>query len=71
MNAGQLAKILQSVEPSTPIGVSIAMDIDDRKDIICNNIDNIDAFAQMEVSSVSIDEIKGYGVQIEICVFPT
>ena len=71
MNAGELAKILQSVEPGTPIGVSIAMDIDDRKDIICNNIDNIDAFAQMEVSSVSIDEIKGYGVQIEICVFPT
>jgi hypothetical protein len=71
MNAGQLAKILQSVEPSTPIGVNIAMDIDDRKDIISNNIDNIDAFAQMEVSSVSIDEIKGYGVQIEICVFPT
>jgi hypothetical protein len=71
MNAGQLAKILQSVEPSTPIGVNIAMDIDDRKDIISNNIDNIDAFAQMEVSSVSIDEIKGYGIQIEICVYPT
>ena len=70
MKAGQLAKILQSVDPLSEVCFTVGCDIDDRREIIRAATGDIDILADIDNISVDISELAIKGIRVDINLHP-
>ena len=71
MKAGQLARILQSVEPNTEVSFSVFYESDDRERFLSEIRNDPDALTEMVAKFVEIDEVLPGHLRVDISVFPT
>ena len=70
MKAGQLARILQSIDPLSEVCFTVGCDIDDRREIIRAATGDIDILADIDNISVDISELAIKGIRVDINLHP-
>lgn len=69
MKAGQLARILQSVEPETDVNFFVGFDIEDRRNIGKACIDDPDILADIDTVSVEIGDFYP-SIKVDVTLYP-
>lgn len=69
MKAGQLARILLSVNPETEVYFSVGYDNDDRREIL-KAAGDPDVFSEMKAQTAEISEVSVDEFRLDISLFP-
>lgn len=69
MNAGQLIKILSSVDEKTDVLFSIGYDLEEREDFL-DSVPNADDLADLEARHAEVSEISKNKLRLDIHIFP-
>lgn len=69
MNAGQLIKILSSVDEKTDVLFSIGYDLEEREDFL-DTAPNADDLADLEARYAEVSEISKNKMRLDIKIFP-
>ena len=70
MKAGQLARILQSVEPETEVSFTVGYDNQDRRNIAEMGCHSTDILTDITLTSVEIHELKSGRIRLDVNILP-